>query len=233
MFAVPVSIGIALFITEIAPRRIRNSIVYVIDLLAAVPSVVFGLWGFARPLAVKLSGFYTDVSHWTKPIPLIGTMLSGHPVTGLGFMTAGLVLAIMITPIITSITREVFVDRSGRAEGRRGRARRDAVGDDPRRGLAARPQRDRRRGAHRSRPRDGRDDRGHARGRVGHVDHRAPLLARATRWPRRSRTSSARRPATYRAALVGLGVVLFLLTILIGVIARGFVARVEARSAGT
>jgi phosphate transport system permease protein len=85
-FAGPVSLGIALFMTEVAPRRFRFVTVTIIDLLAAVPSVVFGLWGL-RVLAPKLDD------------------LLGH---GVGFMTAGLVVGLMITPIITSVTREVF-----------------------------------------------------------------------------------------------------------------------------
>ena len=60
VIAVPVSIGIALFITEIAPRKVRRSIVYVIDLLAAIPSVVYGLWG-VKVLAADSAGFYGDV----------------------------------------------------------------------------------------------------------------------------------------------------------------------------
>ena len=107
VFAVPVSIGIALFVTEVAPNRLRRPIVYVVDLLAAIPSVVYGLWGIVvfAPTAVHV---YNDLAHWTKPIPLLGILLSGHPVVGRSLMTAGVILAIMVTPIITAITREVF-----------------------------------------------------------------------------------------------------------------------------
>jgi phosphate transport system permease protein len=107
--AVPVSIGIALFVTEVAPRRLRGWITTVIDLLAAVPSVVFGLWGF-QVLRVNLPDVYDGFADLVRDlhIPLLPRLFEPGT-TGLGFMTAGLVLALMITPIITSVTREVFL----------------------------------------------------------------------------------------------------------------------------
>lgn len=105
--AVPVSTGIALFLTEVAPRRVRGAVVTVIDLLAAVPSVVFGLWGImvVGPTIIRA---YDWVHGAVGGVPLLGALF-GQPVsTGRGFMTAGLIVAIMIIPIITSITREVF-----------------------------------------------------------------------------------------------------------------------------
>jgi phosphate transport system permease protein len=107
LFAVPISIGIALFLTELAPRRVRGTVITVIDLLAAVPSVVFGLWGIVvvGPALVKL---YNPLHSALGGIPVIGKVF-GEPVSsGRSFMTAGVIVAIMITPIITSITREVF-----------------------------------------------------------------------------------------------------------------------------
>jgi phosphate transport system permease protein len=106
VFAVPVSIGVALFVTEIAPSWLRKPVVYVMDLLAVVPSVVFGLWG-VLVLAPKLQTFYGHVGNVLGPVPIIGPLFSGVP-SGKSFMTAGLIMAIMITPIITSLTREVF-----------------------------------------------------------------------------------------------------------------------------
>ena len=115
VFAVPISIGIALFLTEIAPRRVRTFSVTVIDLLAAVPSVVFGLWAIlvvAPALVPVYDGIRSAVDTVFGPIPVIGdglTSVFGFPVSsGRSFMTASLILAAMITPIITSITREVF-----------------------------------------------------------------------------------------------------------------------------
>jgi phosphate transport system permease protein len=230
VFAVPISIGIALFITEVAPRRARRSIVYVIDLLAAVPSVVYGLWGFLV-LAPELSGFYTDVSNWTKPVPFIGTMLSGHPITGLSFMTAGIVVAVMITPIITSITREVFATVPvAQKEGAvalgatRWEMIRGAVFPHSRSGIVGAVL----------------IGLGRAMGETIAV---AMVIGSATSLTGRlfspGNTMAAgianqfgEATGTYRAALVGLGVVLFVITIVIGVIARAFVARVEARSTG-
>lgn len=107
ILAVPVSMGIALFLTELAPRRLRSAVVTVIDLLASIPSVVFGLWGI-----IVLAPFLVKGFQWLHDtvggVPLVGKLF-GEPVsTGRSFMTAGIIVAIMIIPIITSITREVF-----------------------------------------------------------------------------------------------------------------------------
>lgn len=107
LFAVPVSIGIALFLTEVAHRRVRGPVVTVIDLLAALPSVVFGLWGIlvVGPALVRV---YNWIFGLVGDVPVLGAVL-GQPVShGRNFMTAGIILAIMITPIITSLAREVF-----------------------------------------------------------------------------------------------------------------------------
>ena len=104
LLAVPFAIGIALFVSHYAPRRLAVPVAYVIDLLAAVPSVVFGLWG-ARVLAphlVPLHEFLADHLSW---VPFFAGPAS---VTGRTVLTAGIVLAIMILPIITAISREVF-----------------------------------------------------------------------------------------------------------------------------
>jgi phosphate transport system permease protein len=107
VLAIPVSIGIALFLTELAPPRLRGWVVTVIDLLAATPSVVFGLWGIIV-VAPKLVNLYQWLHDTLGGIPLIGRLF-GEPVgNGYTFMTAGIIVAIMITPIVTSITREVF-----------------------------------------------------------------------------------------------------------------------------
>ena len=116
LLAVPVSLGIALFVTEVAPRRVRSAIVTVLDLLAAVPSVVFGLWGIFV-LAPNIVGFYEGVHGVFEHVPLLGTLF-GPDAVGKSIMTAGIILAMMITPIITSIMREVLytvpaTDRDG------------------------------------------------------------------------------------------------------------------------
>jgi phosphate transport system permease protein len=107
IIAVPVSVGIALFVTEVAHRRVRRPIVYMIDLLAAVPSVVFGLWAL-RALEAPLANVYTSVSDALSGVPIFGALTANPNPSGASFMTAGIVVAIMITPIITAITREVY-----------------------------------------------------------------------------------------------------------------------------
>jgi phosphate transport system permease protein len=105
LFAVPVSIGIALFISHYAPRRLAQPLGYVIDLLAAVPSVVFGLWGslVLAPAAVPL---YDWLNTYLGFIPLFGGQVSAG---GRNIFTIAIVLATMILPIITSLCREVFL----------------------------------------------------------------------------------------------------------------------------
>jgi phosphate transport system permease protein len=106
LLAVPVSIGIALFVTDVAPKWMRRPIVYAIDLLAAIPSVVFGLWAL-NVLLEPVANLFKSVSDATSGIPLLGSVFSDPSSSGKSFATAGIVVAIMITPIITSITREV------------------------------------------------------------------------------------------------------------------------------
>jgi len=110
IFAVPISVGIALLLTEVAPDWMRRPATFVVDLLAAVPSVVFGLWGVLT-LAPILQHWYDRIARVTHPIPGLGTLLSsnsGGGGSGRSFFTTGLIFALMITPIITAITREVF-----------------------------------------------------------------------------------------------------------------------------
>jgi phosphate transport system permease protein len=116
VISVPVSIGIALFTTQVAPAWLKRWLVSLTDLVAVVPSVVFGLWGIIF-LAPKLVGFYKMVSGWFEGWPILGDIF-GKAGAGRTFMTAGLILSVMITPIITSIAREVIetcpqTDRDG------------------------------------------------------------------------------------------------------------------------
>lgn len=103
--AAPLAIGIALFISHYAPRKIAGVLGYIIDLLAAVPSVVFGLWG-ALTFAPMLVPFYKWFNENLGWIPIFGGTPSG---TGKTILTASLVLAVMILPIMTAICREVFL----------------------------------------------------------------------------------------------------------------------------
>jgi phosphate transport system permease protein len=106
VFAVPLSIGIALFVNEVAPRWLRQPVISVLDLLAVVPSVVFGLWAL-QVLAQPIRGFYGHISDVLSHIPIVGKLFAG-PTYGSSFFTAGLILALMVVPIMTSLIREVF-----------------------------------------------------------------------------------------------------------------------------
>jgi len=105
-FAIPLSLGIALFTTELAPRRWRRPVVYLVDLLAAIPSVVYGLWALAV-LKNPAQHFYQHIANTIGKVPGLSRLFGGQA-QGASFFTAGLVLAVMITPIITAISREVF-----------------------------------------------------------------------------------------------------------------------------
>jgi phosphate transport system permease protein len=105
LIALPFSIGIALFISHIAPRKLAQGLGYVVDLLAAVPSVVFGLWGITV-LAPAVQPFYTWLVENLGWIPFFAGPVSG---TGRTVLTVAIVLAVMILPIITAISREVFL----------------------------------------------------------------------------------------------------------------------------
>jgi phosphate transport system permease protein len=116
VMAVPVSVGIALLLTEVVPRRWARPIVYVIDLLAVVPSVVWGLWGILV-FAPWIQHYYASVSSGVNGIPVLDSLFGGQT-SGASFFTAGIILAFMITPIVTSLSREVIatvptIDKEG------------------------------------------------------------------------------------------------------------------------
>jgi phosphate transport system permease protein len=107
LIAVPVSFGIALFITELAPAWLKRPIGTAIELLAAVPSIIYGMWGLfilAPLLADHVQPWLTD--HLGE-LAVIGPMFQGPPI-GVGMLTAGLILAIMVTPFIAAVMRDVF-----------------------------------------------------------------------------------------------------------------------------
>lgn len=108
LIATPLSFGIAIFISHYAPRRLAAGLGYVIDLLAAVPSVVYGLWGVAVLVPV-LQPFYQFLADNFGFIPFFAPPESGEIFTGRVALSAGIVLAIMVIPIITAITREIFL----------------------------------------------------------------------------------------------------------------------------
>jgi phosphate transport system permease protein len=108
LIAVPVSFGIALFLTEVAPPWLRQPIASAIELLAGIPSIIYGMWG----LFVFVPFMAAHVIPWLNAhlgkVPLIGALFSGPPL-GIGMLTAGIVLAIMVIPFISAVMRDVFL----------------------------------------------------------------------------------------------------------------------------
>jgi phosphate transport system permease protein len=102
--ATPLAVGVALFITHYAPRRLAQTLGYLVDLLAAVPSIVYGLWG-AAVLGPASVGFSTWANEYLGWLPFFAGPVSA---TGRTMLVAGLVLAVMILPIISAVSREVF-----------------------------------------------------------------------------------------------------------------------------
>jgi phosphate transport system permease protein len=105
VIATPIAIGVALFISHFAPRKLASGLGYVIDLLAAIPSVVYGAWGAAF-LAKEISPAYGWLAENLGWIPIFQGPASA---TGKTILTAGIVLSVMVLPIITSLSREIFL----------------------------------------------------------------------------------------------------------------------------
>jgi len=106
--AVPVAVGLSLFVTEVCPRPIRAPIAALSDMLAAIPSVVYGLWGIfvlAPWMGTTLEPF---LGKTIGKVPGLGALFHGNPNGGYNIMTAGVILAVMILPIISSISREIL-----------------------------------------------------------------------------------------------------------------------------
>ncbi|HEX6838288.1 MAG TPA: phosphate ABC transporter permease subunit PstC [Polyangia bacterium] len=103
VLAMPVAIGLALFLTEMSPVRVRRVVSFFVEILAAIPSVVFGLWGLGVLVPILRDVVEPALGRWLGFLPLF----SGAPL-GIGFLPAGIVLAIMILPTIASVTIEVL-----------------------------------------------------------------------------------------------------------------------------
>jgi phosphate transport system permease protein len=107
LFGIPISFGIALFVTELCPRWLKQPLSTAIELLAAIPSIIYGFWGLfvlAPLLADHVQPWMTDhLGGW----PLLGSLFQGPPL-GIGMFTAGIILAIMVIPFITAVMRDVF-----------------------------------------------------------------------------------------------------------------------------
>jgi phosphate transport system permease protein len=107
IIGIPVSFGIAIFLTEICPQPLRRPIGVAIELLAGIPSIIYGLWGFFVLAPFLQSTVQPFLIGTLGNLPVIGVLFGGAPY-GIGLFTAGIVLAIMVLPFITSITRDVF-----------------------------------------------------------------------------------------------------------------------------
>ena len=229
IIAVPLSLGIALLLTEVVPRRWSRPIVYLIDLLAVVPSVVWGLWGILV-LAPRLQKIYTSIGSGVKGVPVLGSLF-GPPVSGASFFTAGLILAIMITPIITSLSREVIatvpaIDREGAYAlgATRWEMIRGAVWPHSQSGIVGSILL----------------GLGRAMGETiavalvigSSVQITSHLFAEGDSMPAVIANEFGEASGTFRAGLIGLGVLLFALTVIINVIARSVVTRSSRRSRG-
>jgi phosphate transport system permease protein len=235
IIAFPVSMGVALLLTEVVPRRWSQPIVYVIDLLAVVPSVVWGLWGFLI-LVPWLQPIYAHVASAVNGIWILGNLfgfLNGNYVSGASFFTAGLILAVMITPIVTSLSREVIAtvptaDKEGAYAlgATRWEMIRGAVWPHSQTGVV---------GATLL-------GLGRAMGEtiaVALVIGASPTISSHLFTPGYSMPSVIANQfgeatvGVFRAALIGMGVLLFLLTILVNLSARAIVERNARRMRGT
>jgi len=229
VIAVPVSVGIALLLTEVVPRRWARPIVYVVDLLAVVPSVVWGLWGILV-FAPWLQHIYTSIASGVKGIPVLDSLF-GQPVSGASFFTAGIILAFMITPIVTSLSREVIatvpqIDKEGAYAlgATRWEMITGAVWPHSQGGVV---------GAVLL-------GLGRAMGEtiaaalvIGASATITPhLFAPGYSMPSVIANEFGEATGTFRAALMGLGVLLFAFTIIINILARGIVQRSARRKRG-
>jgi phosphate transport system permease protein len=231
VIAVPISIGIALFVTEIAPNWLRKPIVYAVDLLAAIPSVVYGLWALFV-LVQPLADIYSSISSATSGIPLISSITADPSPTGLSFMTAGIIVAIMIVPIVTSITREVFAttpqplkEAAYGLGATRWEMIRGSVFPHSRGGLVSAVM----------------IGLGRAIGEtiaVALLVGSSPQITAKIFQPGDTLASTianqfGEATGEQRAALIGMGVVLLVLTVGVGILARGVVARYDRRTGAT
>jgi phosphate transport system permease protein len=107
LIAVPVSFGIALFLTELSPSWLKRPLGTAIELLAAVPSIVYGMWGLLVFGPVLAQYVQTPLQNAFAGTPYLGALVSGPPV-GIGLFSAGVILAIMIIPFISAVMRDVF-----------------------------------------------------------------------------------------------------------------------------
>jgi phosphate transport system permease protein len=108
LIAVPVSFGIAVFLTEVAPPWLRGPVAAAIELLAGIPSIIYGMWGLFVLSPYLSEHAYPWINDNLGQLPFLGPLFTGPPL-GIGMLTAGLVLAIMVIPFISAVMREVFL----------------------------------------------------------------------------------------------------------------------------
>jgi phosphate transport system permease protein len=107
LIGVPVSFGIALFLTELAPAWLKRPLGTAIELLAAIPSIIYGMWGLFVFAPLFQAHVQPKLIEWLGPIPGVGVLFAGPPI-GIGMLTAGLILSIMVIPFIAAVMRDVF-----------------------------------------------------------------------------------------------------------------------------
>jgi len=229
IMAVPVSVGIALLLNEVVPYRWSRPIVYVIDLLAVIPSVVWGLWGILV-FAPWIQHIYASIASGVNGIPVLDTLF-GAPTSGASFFTCGIILAFMITPIVTSLSREVIatvpqIDKEGAYAlgATRWEMITGAVWPHSQGGIV---------GAVLL-------GLGRAMGETiaaalvigSSATITSHLFAPGYNMPSVIANEFGEASGEFRAALMGLGVLLFAFTIIINVVARGIVERSARRSRG-
>jgi phosphate transport system permease protein len=230
IIAVPVSVSIALLLNEVVPRRWAQPIVYVVDLLAVVPSVVWGLWGILV-FAPWVQHIYTSIASGLTGIPVLSFFFGGTNTSGASFFTAGLILAFMITPIVTSLSREVIatvpaIDKEGAYAlgATRWEMIRGAVWPHSQGGVV---------GAVLL-------GLGRAMGEtiaVALVIGASPVVTSHLFSPGYSMPAVialqfGESTGVFRAALIGMGVLLFVITIIVNLVARGVVERSARRARG-
>ncbi len=108
VLAAPIAIGAAIFLTEYSPRGVRAPLALLIEVLAYVPSIVYGLWGFFVVVPLMRSVIEPALQRALGDVPLVGALVSG-PIVGLDLLMGGVILAIMILPILLAVSREVLL----------------------------------------------------------------------------------------------------------------------------
>jgi phosphate transport system permease protein len=108
LIGVPLSIGTAIYLTQLAPAWFKRPVGTAIELLAAVPSIIYGMWGLFVFVPLFAKYFQVPVSEVVKGMPIVGTLLFASSPSGLGILSAGVILAFMIVPFIASLTRDML-----------------------------------------------------------------------------------------------------------------------------